>query len=250
MYPEELEKLIGYAIADGTLTDSKRQVLLKKAASLGIDLDEFQLVLDGRLFEKKSTPPPVSLIPPPTTPPVTTSKHGDVKKCPACGAPVPAFSTKCPSCGHEFSNIKANSSIQNLFEMLNQAENERAANTTTTNPIKAIGKVYSDLFNSALHKVDKIDQKKMAIISNFPIPTTKDDILEFLALAVPRAKKASNFLGNFLAKNTGSEIEIHNTFVPAWKAKCGQIIIKAKFVLRDDKPAMEQVLAYAKELGI
>lgn len=36
------------------LTDKERQVLLEKAMSMGIDLDEFEMVLDAKLYEAKN----------------------------------------------------------------------------------------------------------------------------------------------------------------------------------------------------
>ena len=56
MYNEQLEKLIDYALADGELTEKEKQVLFKKAESMGVDLDEFEMVLDARLFEKQKGP--------------------------------------------------------------------------------------------------------------------------------------------------------------------------------------------------
>lgn len=123
--------------------------------------------------------------------------------------------------------------------MLNQAERERKDRT------------FWEKMNKSLNKVE---EKKMAIIANFPIPTTKDDILEFLALAVPKAQKAGNVIGNELMKGFGMGIgnanEIHNVFVPVWKAKCEQIIIKARFSLKDDREVLEKINSYAKEIGM
>jgi hypothetical protein len=53
MYSEKLEKLIELAFADGVLTDKKKQVLLKNAQVEGIDLDEFEMVLDARVYERQ-----------------------------------------------------------------------------------------------------------------------------------------------------------------------------------------------------
>lgn len=52
-YNEELEQLIETALTDGVLTDKKKQVLFKKAESFGIDLDEFEMVLEARLYKMK-----------------------------------------------------------------------------------------------------------------------------------------------------------------------------------------------------
>lgn len=53
MYNEKLEALITAALADGVLTEKEKQILCKKAEAMGIDRDEFELVLDGRLAKRK-----------------------------------------------------------------------------------------------------------------------------------------------------------------------------------------------------
>ena len=52
MYNEQLEKLIEMALMDGELTEKEKQILFKKAESFGVDLDEFEMVLEAKLFEK------------------------------------------------------------------------------------------------------------------------------------------------------------------------------------------------------
>ena len=52
-YNEELEQLIETVLTDGILTDKKKHVLFKKAESFGIDLDEFEMVLEARLYKMK-----------------------------------------------------------------------------------------------------------------------------------------------------------------------------------------------------
>jgi len=240
MYNEQIENLINLALADGELTEKEKQILFKKAEAAGIDLDEFEMVLDAKLFEKQQTMKAAA----PSVAAPKSDKFGDVKKCPACGAMVQSFQTKCTDCGHEFSNIEANASIDKLFKMLNDAEDNRKEDSDTSNPLKAIGSFYAKSF-SGLTGPGKVDKKKMEIISNFPIPTTKNDILEFLSLAVPKAKQ----IGNFLTKNN-PENKAHNEFVPVWKTKCEQIIMKAKFSMKEDKKALEEIMHYANELGI
>jgi len=240
MYNEQIENLINLALADGELTEKEKQILFKKAEAAGIDLDEFEMVLEAKLFEKQQT---VKAAAPSVAAP-KSDKFGDVKKCPACGAIAQSFQTKCSDCGHEFSNIEANASIDKLFKMLNDAEDMRKEDSDTSNPLKAMGSFYAKSF-SGMTGPGKVDKKKMEIISNFPIPTTKNDILEFLSLAVPKAKQ----IGNFLTRNN-PENKAHNEFVRVWKTKCEQIIMKAKFSMKEDKKALEEIMQYANELGI
>lgn len=56
MHPE-IEKLIDYAIADGQITEKERNVILKKAAELGVDTDEVEMVLDGKLHQLEASKP-------------------------------------------------------------------------------------------------------------------------------------------------------------------------------------------------
>lgn len=207
-----------------------------------IDLDEFEMVLDAYLYDKQQQQQqqqqqvlqaqPVSSAP-------KSDKYGDVKKCPACGAMITAFSAICPECGHEFSNIAANSSIQRLFEMLNQVEVESKEDASTL--IGGLVQVYAKGFSQMIGG-DKDTRRRKAIIQNFPIPNTKDDILEFLAQALPLARRPSLFGRS----GTSTDLEMY----PVWRNKCEQIIMKAKFSLRDDKKTLDMIKEYADELKI
>lgn len=166
-----------------------------------------------------------------------SNKYGDVKKCPACGAMIKSFSTNCPDCGHEFRNIAANSSIQRLFEMLNELEESSKEDSSSI--IGSIGRFYGEALSKNFGGTKDMRRRK-AIVQNFPIPTTKNDILEFLSQAVPLAKRPSLF-------NTD---EMAREMYPVWKNKCEQIIMKAKFSMQEDKKTLEMIKQYADELKI
>jgi len=252
MYDERIENLIELALIDGKLTEKEREVLLRKAVEQGIDKDEFEMVLDARLFEKnqlESSQTIDSKTQPRTTtpPPIPTEQkttYLNQSKCPSCGANLPTYSTKCSDCGYEVNERNTNNSIQKLFEMLNTIESERKQKQDTSNPFSALGSFYAESFSSILGP-GAIERKKMEVISSFPIPTTKADILEFLALAYPKAKQN----GNFFTRNN-PENKVHNEMVPVWKTKCEQIIIKARFALKDDAKTLEELNYYAKQLDI
>lgn len=48
MHPE-IDKLIDLALADGQITEKERNVTLKKAAELGVDADEVEMILGGKM---------------------------------------------------------------------------------------------------------------------------------------------------------------------------------------------------------
>ena len=241
MYNEQIENLINLALADGELTEKEKQILFKKAEAAGIDLDEFEMVLDAKLFEKQQAMKAAT----PSVAAPKSNKEGDIKKCPSCGAPVQSFTAKCSDCGHEFSNIEANTSIQKLFKMLDDAESQRDDKVTAGGIIGGLFKnsIGGGALSNALGGGSKTDKRKREIISSFPVPNTKDDILEFLSLSFPKAKSK----GNFFTKNNPEYIE-HHEFVSVWKAKCEQVIMKAKFSMKEDKKALEEIMQYAKEL--
>jgi hypothetical protein len=53
MFNEQLEKLVDMALIDEVLSEKEREVLKRKAESSGFDPDEFEIVLESKLYEKQ-----------------------------------------------------------------------------------------------------------------------------------------------------------------------------------------------------
>ena len=156
MYTEQLEAIIDAALADGTLTDKEREVLHKRAAQEGVDADELDVVIEGRLAKMKKEKD--WLIP---TPPKVSDKIGDVLRCPRCNEPYTPGSVKCGACGYEFVNREAVSSATKFAEGLAKAT-EKATKE-------------KDKDGTIQHEIIR------NFISSFPLPNTRDDLLEFIA---------------------------------------------------------------------
>jgi hypothetical protein len=154
MYNEELESLIDIALADGELSEKERKVLYKKAQSLGIDIDEFEMVLDARLAKRQKHLN-------------TGVKRGSVRTCPECGEVVSGLVPVCPHCGYIFTDVEAVNSSVRLSESI------------------------ADIMNSKDYDDDKI-KKIVSCISNFPIPTTAEDLLEFITTMGSHLKAEKN----------------------------------------------------------
>lgn len=129
-----------------------------------------------------------------------SNKLGDVQKCPACGALVSRMSAKCPECGYEFTNISSNSTATALLNALQAVEFERISSEDKT-------------------------LKKIQIIQNFPVPNTKEDLIEMITMS--HANMESGAIDSRLRE--------------AWKAKNNQLIQKAQISLKGDHDA-EQIL--------
>lgn len=177
-FSKSLEEVIEAALADGVITEKERAVLHKKAQQEGVDPDEIDVVIDGRLAKMKREVDWLRPEPP------RSIKHGNVVECPSCGAQVIGGTAVCPECGYTFSNISANSSVEKLQKKLsefNQHQEKRADNRTATNPIiqNMFGGEYQRTLSTLNHKMD--------IVKNFPVPNTRADLLEFLTMIQPMA---------------------------------------------------------------
>lgn len=258
MYNEQIENLINLALADGELTEKEKQVLYKKAEAVGIDLDEFEMVLDAKLFEKqqsdKQNATSASVTLNPSAP--KSDKYGDVKKCPSCGAIVQSFSGKCSDCGYEFRDIQSDMTINKLFEALMEADNiPKDEFKEMKRPFGGGGVIGSILQNDMeggrldshekAHK-EKIQARKIQIISNFPVPNTKEPLLEFITLGISKASPIKK--GFFSSPLTIAEQE-HNALVPAWRSKIDQVVMKAKMSMKEDKSLLADIENMVSQLN-
>lgn len=118
-------------------------------------------------------------------------KEGRLHKCPNCGELISFDDVKCPSCGYEIRDREVNASVKSLFEKVLATE---------------------DL------------DKKIELIKTFPIPNTREDILEFMLLA------KSNFDAKYYATNKNVD-----SISSAWLSKIDQCYAKAKILLFDKR---------------
>lgn len=114
---------------------------------------------------------------------------GDIKKCPSCGEALPSFSALCPACGYELRDVEVAGAVRRFGDALMGCSdaNERAR-----------------------------------VVAAFPVPNTKEDIVEFLILVSTNVA------------HCGDENEFD-----AWCAKFDQCIQKAELAL--DKGGSDRI---------
>ncbi|KAA6322104.1 hypothetical protein EZS27_028320 [termite gut metagenome] len=244
MYQEDLEELIKAALADGVLTEQKKLILFKKAEKQGIDLDEFEMVLEARLFEQnqksKKVENPVAVAPEPIVvvpEPIAATKPNKERavKCPSCGAIIQSFQTTCADCGYEFRNVEVNASVQKLVQMLNDVENEKEDVENEgygETPLKTVLNYFDKGRKDFMGMGDeKKEEKKKKIIANFPIPNTKEDILELLYFIYPKTKAGFSSDKNY----------------SAWRSKFKEVLWRAKSAFSNDPKMIAEIERFEEQ---
>ena len=144
-------------------------------------------------------------------------KYGNRKKCPACGAPVKSMEVACV-CGHEFTGTNAS---KNIITFHNEIKNKHI-------------------------------EEQAIIISSYPIPSNKQDILEFLALSIGNCKALNNFERNAYLESgwTGKfskELGHKEAVINAWQSKTLQAINQGKILFMDDASLINEIVRYEKQ---
>lgn len=226
MYSKELGDFIELILADDEITDKERNILHKKAMAEGIEPDEIDIIVEGMLAKRKKErmaavpPTPLTNIQP------SNGKYGTVSKCPQCGAVVEAGSIRCSDCGYTFRGIGANSSIEKFSEKLNEIENRFADK----------GSIFQNtIFEQFSLGTDARTKAIQTAIEAFPIPTTKEDLLEFTMFLKSKGKQPSPC--------TPSQGKICSSY----RKKFDECVDKAKVFFADD-PQFKAIIPQKKGL--
>ena len=159
--------------------------------------------------------------------------EGEIHKCSHCGEVLKAFETVCPSCKFEIRGTKSSSAVSELVRKIEELDRKK----------------YDDSFIKSIKrkldgtKLSPIEEQKISLISNFPIPNTKEDILEFMILSS----------SHILAKKPSGDISEHDELLykelkKAWKMKFEQAYDKAKICIKNDEDRTEIEQCYNKTI--
>ncbi len=225
-----LNSLINAAVADGEISDMERNVLIRNAQQEGVSMDEFVMILEARLYEqqqvlrarqqeadnKQKAAAAVNVAPIPGRP-----SRPQLRKCPACGEIInDVFTTKCDKCGYDFDLTAEKSSESSWERLAAKIAEEREKDNLRTKSF------FEDLLGESL------DAKLASVVSVFPVPSGKQDLLDFFTSCAP------------LADKLGSQLD------RAYYAKAQQVLIKARVLLKNEKDLLEQMEEIAKQYKI
>lgn len=228
MYSQELEDLIEGIIADGQFSDKERSVVRRRAEQNGLDPDEIEIIIEGKiakLAKVKEDTIPNSIPPIPVNKINNTQsennlrslKYGNIRKCPNCGASVSPATVKCSVCQHEFINVETIHSVTKFSEIINDIEHKYPRNESE----KEGG-------------ISSRASAQITAISNFPIPNTREDLLEFIIFS------ESRFL-NF-PNSTESDVAI----LKSYKSKYIEAVEKAQIFFNNDPQFIPIFLRFDK----
>ena len=199
-FSQDTEELVEAILEKGEITEKERNILRARAEGEDLTPDEMDIIIDHRLakMKKQASMPPIA-------PVAGSTKVGNIMKCPNCGAPYEPGTYKCSQCGHVFQNMEAVMSSVKLAEGV-----QKILNSTDDTVLGALG--------IGGNKRTRANE----YIKNFPVPTAKEDILDFL-LALNGKRKATS------------------PFEEAYRAKFIEVKSKAKVLFAGD-PQIEAAL--------
>lgn len=240
MFSKELENLIQATLEDGKLEEYEKAALVKRAQAEGVDLTELEIYINSILQKRqkeidKERNEQVQMK-------AQEKKEAIGPVCPKCGKQVPPMTLKC-ECGYEFTKAEANTSVQLLVEKI-------------------------DIINleAYLSRAER-EEKIREAIEMFPVPNTKEDILEFLSMGASSLQDKIPFLNTYngrvilysvltggwfyiiglftgwLKKLEDSDDVMKERRQKAWRTKCTQILLKGRS-LRGDADFQRQLDYY------
>ena len=149
---KELENLIKATLEDGKLEEYEKEALVKRAQKEGMDLVELEIYINAELQKRQRELREKNE--------ALDAQYEKEKKeaigpvCPKCGKQVPPLTLVC-DCGYEFTKAKESKVAILLKEISETPKNKKGI---------------------------------VRMIAAFEVPNTKEDIVEFLSAAVPKAR--------------------------------------------------------------
>ena len=98
---------------------------------------------------------------------------GEIHKCPNCGAQLPSMAVRCPECGFELRGVRNTSAAVELQKLIDS--------------VKPVYDEDGDLNER------KTNEKKVALMKNFVIPNTAEDINELMIMASSYVKTTEDY---------------------------------------------------------
>ena len=179
MFSKELENLINATLEDGVLEEYEKAALVKRAQAEGVDLTELEIYINSILQRRKRERTKAEEARQEIIDKKKKEAYGRV--CPNCGKQVNSMTLKC-DCGYEFTNNAVRSSVQILADKIEKITNEASK------------------ISNEEEREKKKTKEIVDVITIYPVPNTKEDIIEFCAMAISNSKTRGGLWGTTLGR--------------------------------------------------
>lgn len=179
MFSKELENLINATLEDGVLEEYEKAALVKRAQAEGVDLTELEIYINSILQRRKKERTKAEEARQEIIDKKKKEAYGRV--CPNCGKQVNSMTLKC-DCGYEFTNNAVRSSVQILADKIEKITNEASK------------------ISNEEEREKKKTKEIVDVITIYPVPNTKEDIIEFCAMAISNSKTRGGLWGTALGR--------------------------------------------------
>lgn len=232
MHPD-LEEMIDLVLADGKITEKEREVIFRKAAKLGVEKDEVEVFLEGKLFQLQQQ-----------------EKEGEKQTnfaCLNCGSSIPRSSIKCAFCGFEIS--KTSVTGKNFIEKLNQQfdEVDKRQWQSEAQVVSGLDKWLGGGAIKAHQVTITAAQQKASIISMFNMPNDKEHLVEFFLFCDSNADAHSNTKTGITIYGHNEAAPVNKVLGPAWAGKAKLGYNKLKKFANEDEEIRELIDRYKKK---
>lgn len=152
------------------------------------------------------------------------TKKESIYKCPNCGSSLESYTSNCPYCHTELRNIKSSESMENFSKGLEKIKSKEMPKYEGKESLlkKTIGIDLSkdiearEEFESGFRR--KINAEVANYINNYPVPNSKEDLIEFMIL---------------VTSNITTKDDCPTEIKKAWESKMEQIYKKSKLTLKN-----------------
>lgn len=224
----EIEKLIAMALADGVLTDKEKEIIFRKAERLGEDIDEVEMILEGKLYEIQQGQQQPSVQ-------ETTQQQQKTSS-------IQALMEKLQEVDNEITNPNSGRTSGDRIEDTISGTVKTIFDSVSINPVEAGVDAFKTVFggttskekerinkqNTELQRISLFHAKKATIISTFPLPDNKNELFEFANISVTNYKSLKT------EYDEDGILEGEVKMMNAWKNKVEQIISKLQISFPTD----------------